>query len=149
MPFLTDFARAAAVAGFAVAGAALQPANAQETTQPAPAQTQPAPSETPPSTSPSAPAASFSDDKLRSFAVAFLEVDKLNKEYGPRVEAAPSEDEKNKLREEAGQKMVEVVNGTQGISTEEYGSIMNAAQNDPQLVSRIQTLIGEEAQKQQ
>lgn len=145
MTFKTLFG--AAAGGLMLASVAAAPALAQEA-QPAPAQpgtVQPQPAQP----DAAAPAANFPEEKLRSFAVAFLEVDKVNKEYAPKVESAASEDEKTKLREEAGKKMVDAVNGTEGINAEEYGSIMNAAQSDPQLVARIQTMIGEEAQNGQ
>jgi hypothetical protein len=138
-PVLTPIATTAAIAQQAPA----TPPAAPATPPAAPTAPQAAPA------TPGAPTADFTDEKLRSFAMAFIEVDKVNRTFSEQVEAAPSDTEKQELREEAGRKMVEAVEGTDGITAEEYGSIMNAAQADPELVARIQTMIGEAAQQPQ
>lgn len=129
--FATTTALAAALAlpmtGFAVA---------QET---APAQ--PAPETSTPDAS--QPAQNFDDDTLRSFAVAFLEVDKINKEYAPRMQEASTPEEQQKVQEEASQEMVTAVEGAEGISVQEYTSIMQAAQVNPDLAKKLTQYIGE------
>lgn len=140
---LSRLAIAAALALMPMATTAAIAQQAPATPPAAPTAPQTAPA------TPGAPAADFTDEKLRSFAMAFIEVDKVNRTFSEQVEAAPSDTEKQELREEAGRKMVEAVEGTDGITAEEYGSIMNAAQADPELVARIQTMIGQAAQQPQ
>ena len=94
-----------------------------------------------------APAAapSLGDDKLKSFAVAFLEVNKLTQEYQPQIAAAGTPEDQQRLRQEAGEKMVEAVNDAEGISVDEYNMIIQAAQTDPELAQRINGHITEAA----
>lgn len=87
----------------------------------------------------------FSDETLRSFAVAFLEVDQINKEYTPRLQAAQTPEEQQKLQEEASQEMVNAVQNSEGITVQEYTSIMQAAQADPDLAKKLTDYIGEAA----
>src|SRR5690606_35668267 len=67
---------------------------------------------------PAAAPAQVDEEKLRSFAVAFLEVAKVNQVYQPQIEAAESPDEQQRLQETAGAQMLEAVNAQQGISVE-------------------------------
>ena len=91
-----------------------------------------------------APAADVDDTKLKSFAVAFLEVAKVNQVYQPQIEAAKPEDQQ-RLQQEAGQKMIEAVNASDDITVDEYNEIIQAAQTDPDLAQRINTHITEAA----
>ena len=86
-----------------------------------------------------APAAapSLDDDKLKSFAVAFLEVTKVTQDYQPQIAAAGTPEDQQRLQEEAGEKMVEAVNEADGITVDEYNMIIQAAQTDPDLAQRI------------
>lgn len=95
-----------------------------------------------------AAAAPVDDDKLKSFAVAFLEVTKVTQSYQPRIEAAQSDADKQTLQQEAGQEMVEAVNGAEGINIDEYNMIIQAAQTDPELAQKINTHITEAAGQQ-
>lgn len=97
---------------------------------------------------PATQAAPVDDAKLKSFAVAFLEVTKVTRSYQPRIEAADTSDAQQELRQEASQKMVETVNDAQGISVDEYNMIIQAAQTDPDLAQRINTHITEAAGEQ-
>lgn len=98
-----------------------------------------------------APAATapVDDEKLRSFAVAFLEVAKVNQVYQPQIEAAESPDEQQRLQESAGAQMLEAVNAQDGITVDEYNVIIQQAQADPDLAQRINGHITEAAQQQQ
>jgi len=86
-----------------------------------------------------APAAApqVDDEKLRSFAVAFLEVAKVNQTYQPQIEAAGTQEEQQRLQEEAGGQMIEAVAQSDGITVDEYNTIIQAAQTDPDLAQRI------------
>ena len=87
--------------------------------------------------------------KLESFAVAFLEVAKVTQSYQPQIAAAGTPEDQQRLREEAGEKMVEAVNEAEGITIEEYNTIIEAAQADPQLAQRINGHITEAVNGQQ
>lgn len=87
--------------------------------------------------------AAFSDDQLKSFAVAYLEVDKITKEYLPKLKEATDTTAQQKVREEAGAKMVEAVQGSGGISVDEYNQIAQSAQTDPELANKITSYIRE------
>jgi len=117
---------ATALGGVQVA-AAQQPAPAPAQEQPA--QQQPAPDDT----------------KLNSFVVAFLEVDRIGKEYAPKLQQTQSPDEQAKVREEAGKAMVDAVEKQQGITVDEYNAIIEQAQADPDLANRINTKLRESA----
>ena len=122
---------AAAALSVSAAGAALAQEAAPAT--PAPQAEQQAP-------------ADFSDDTLRSFAVAFLETEKISQEYRPQLQEAQQAQDQAKMQEiqsQASQKMVDAVEGTDGISVQEYTSVMQAAQTDPDLAQKVSDYIGE------
>lgn len=117
------------------AGAAFAPAVAQDQ---APAPQMEAPAATP----------DLNDEKLQSFAVAFLEVTKVTQSYQPQIEAAASDEDREQLQQQASQEMVEAVNGADGITVDEYNMIIQAAQTDPELAQKINTHITEAASDQ-
>lgn len=98
---------------------------------------------------PAAQAPALDDAKLQSFAVAFLEVAKVSQTYQPQIEAAGSTEDQQRLQQEATEKMVEAVNASEGITVEEYNTIIQAAQTDPELAQRINTHITQAAGAQQ
>lgn len=126
---------AALAFGFA---AALGAANAQDA---APA---PAP-ESPQMEMPADSAPELSEEKLKSFAVAFLEVSRINQTYQPQIQAAGSPEDEQRIRQQAGADMIQAVDSSQGISVEEYNMIIQAAQVDPELAQRINGHITEAA----
>ena len=89
------------------------------------------------------------DAKLKSFAVAFIEVAKVTQSYQPQISSAGTPEDQQRLRNEAGEKMVEAVNEADGITLDEYNSIIQAAQADPELARRINTHLSEAAGAQQ
>lgn len=107
-------------------GVSLGTAGAQDTPAPAP-RTQP----------PAAQEQQADDAKLKSFAVAFIEVAKVTRSYQPQIELAATPEDQQRLRQEAGEKMVEAVNEADGITLDEYNTIIQAAQTDPELAQRI------------
>lgn len=113
-------------------GASLGAAGAQDAA-PAPA----------PQTEAPAGAAQQDDAKLKSFAVAFIEVAKVTQSYQPQIESAGTAEDQSRLRQEAGEKMVEAVNEADGISLDEYNTIIQAAQTDPDLAQKINGHIAE------
>ena len=98
-----------------------------------------------PQTEMPAAAPAMDEGKLKSFAVAFLEVTKVTQSYQPQIESAGSVEDQQRLQQEAGERMVEAVNGAEGITVDEYNMIIQAAQTDPELAQRINTHITEAA----
>jgi len=115
-------------------GASLGAASAQDAV-PAPA---PAPQTEGPAAAPQQ-----DDAKLKSFAVAFIEVAKVTQSYQPQIESAGTAEDQSRLRQEAGEKMVEAVNEAEGITLDEYNTIIQAAQTDPDLAQKINGHIAE------
>jgi hypothetical protein len=116
---------------FAAAGLLLVPAaNAQDQSSPPPAT---APGKT---TSP----ANISDKKLDAAAAAVKSVSAVSDNYRNRIAKAPA-GEKDRLVGEANDAIRKAVTD-QGLSVEEYTSIINVAQNDPavrdKLLKRLQ-----------
>ncbi len=94
----------------------------------------------PPAATQSAPA-NLDRNKLKSFAVAYLEVDKIKRQYQPKLQKAGNEAEQQKIKSEASQKMVSAVNGVKGMNVQEYSSILASAQKDPKLAKQLTTEI--------
>ena len=85
----------------------------------------------PPSTAPgpkTAPA-NISDNKLDAAAAAVKKVSVIKNKYNQQLAQAPVA-EKKRLEDEAGDAMVKAVTD-QGLSVEEYTTILTAAQKDP------------------
>ena len=87
-------------------------------------------------------AAPVSDQKIEAFAVAYVQVDKVRKEYSAKIGATKDEAAKQKLQEEAKKQMVDTVEASKDISVEEYSSILTAAQSDPALAKKVLEKIG-------
>lgn len=100
----------------------------------APALAQNAP---PASQTPMAPAAvQPTDQQLQRFASASQKVSGVVDEYRPKVDAAKTDDAKQKLIQEADAKMVKLVQAD-GLSVEEFNGIGHAVQQNPQLKERL------------
>lgn len=132
MPMNTKMRAAILAATLGFAGATGIPALAQETMEAPAAQ---APAEQ------TAPAASYDEGKLQSFVVAFLQVDQINRTYAPQLQEAEGEEAQNTVRQQASEEMVEAVESVDGMTVEEYGTIIQQAQTDPALAEQINTYI--------
>ncbi|CAB3703178.1 MULTISPECIES: DUF4168 domain-containing protein [Achromobacter] len=115
----------AAILTTALSGA---PALAQQAAQ-APAQTQAQPGMAPAVQKPT-------DQQLQKFASASQKISGVVDEYRPKVEAAKTDDAKQKVVKEADEKMVKLVRAD-GLSVEEFNGIGQAVQQDPQLRDRL------------
>jgi len=141
MPSIRKIFPFALAIGLAASPVLVMSAAAQEAAPATPPTVAPAP--------PAAQAAEYDETKLKSFVVAFLEVNKVGQQYQPQLQAnANNEAERTRLREEANTKMVEAVENANGITVEEYTSILNTAQSNPELAQQINTMIREETQEQ-
>ncbi|CAB5511925.1 DUF4168 domain-containing protein [Achromobacter anxifer] len=119
----------AAVLATALSGA---PALAQQASQPQ-GQTQAQPRMAPP------PAIKPTDQQLQRFASASQKISGVVDEYRPKVDAAKTDEAKQKVVEEADAKMVKLVQAD-GLSVEEFNGIGQAVQQDPQLKQRLMNM---------
>jgi hypothetical protein len=87
----------------------------------------------------------YSQAKLQSFASAVLAVNAIVAEWRPQIQAAPSEADKQRLADQANDEMRAAVEGTEGMTVEEYQAIAQAAQSDPQLMARLDQVFKEMA----
>lgn len=118
----------AAILTTALSGA---PALAQQASQPQ-AQTQAQPGMAPAVQKPT-------DQQLQKFASASQKISGVVDEYRPKVDAAKTDEAKQKVVQEADAKMVQLVRAD-GLSVEEFNGIGQAVQQDPQLKQRLMTM---------
>ncbi len=96
---------------------------------------------------PAVEAPAVTDEKLQSFAVAFLEVENLKQQYTQQLQEAGDDAERQQqLQNEAGEKILQAVEETDGISVDEYNQIIQSAQADPDLAQRLTDAIGQASQ---
>lgn len=88
-----------------------------------------------PRPSPSSPSVNISDQKLDQAAAAIERVTTVKQDYEQRMAGAPPADQE-RLADEATEAMVKAVN-EEGLSVEEYNSIIQVAQTDPDVRQRI------------
>ncbi len=84
-----------------------------------------------PSQGPSISARDLSDQKLKSVATALQRVASLRKDYGQRIPA-----EKELIAAEANKELSKAVT-EQGLSVEEYTSILDAARDNPEVRDKL------------
>jgi hypothetical protein len=94
-----------------------------------------APSSPTPSPSSPSPSANVSDQKLDATAAAMQRVVSLKADYQQRYNTAPAAD-RDGIAAEAGDALKKAVTD-QGLSVEEYSSILTVAQNDPDVREKI------------
>ena len=109
-------------------------------TQPAMAQTRPA---TPNAPGTAAPNATVSDQKLDQAAAAIKQVTNVRNDYADKLSGA-SPDDQDKIAEEAHTAMQKAVTD-QGLSIDEYNSIVQLAQNDPSVRDQLMQRLGNSA----
>jgi hypothetical protein len=80
------------------------------------------------------------DQKLDAAAAAVQRVTSLKQDYQERIDAAAPADKKRILNE--AQSALEKAVTDQGLSVEEYNSILEVAQNDPGVRAKIRQRIG-------
>jgi hypothetical protein len=122
---------AAAVLG--VAGLLLLPAASAQMNQ-----TQPRPqAQSPQAQSPQAqsPSSTIPDEKLTAAAAALGEVTSIRQSYERKIAEAPQPD-KQRVTDEANNALKKAVND-QGLSVDEYNTILRTAQNDPTVRQKL------------
>lgn len=85
---------------------------------------------------PSTSAPDLSDQKLNAAAAALERVISLQKDYRQRIAEAEAPAEKERIVAEANKEFAKAVT-EQGISVEEYASILDVARDDPEIRSKI------------
>ena len=78
----------------------------------------------------------YSDAELKSFAGAVVEVHRINDAYIPKLQAAGTPDEEQKLEAAALHEMVQAVE-KEGISVEKYEEILTKAQTSRDIALRL------------
>ena len=81
------------------------------------------------------PAASIPDEKLDAAAAAIQRIASLQRDYLQLLEDAPPDDQP-RIADEASTALEKAVTD-QGLSVEEYSTIVEMAQNDPQVLQKI------------
>jgi len=81
--------------------------------------------------------AEVSDAKIHAFLTAAMSVNEVIEDWTPRIRGAESEEAADDLRAQANAKLVAVIEGTDGISVDEYKEIAQSARTDPELAARI------------
>lgn len=111
----------------AVTGMGLAPIVAAQT--PAPSVPQPAPGI-------QQPAPAYSDAELKTFAVAALEVLRINDAYLPKLKMAATPQEQQDVERTASDEMVKAVE-KEGLSVNRYKEIMSHAEAHPEVAERV------------
>lgn len=99
--------------------------------------------DTPLPAEPAIEAPAVSDEKLDSFALAFLEVERIKQEYAQQLQQAQSQTEQQQIQNDAGAKMLQAVEATEGITVEEYNQIIQSAQADAEFAQRLSSAINQ------
>jgi hypothetical protein len=107
-------------------------ANAQMNPPQARPEAQSPQTQSPQTQSPSTP---ISDEKLNAAALAIGQVSTIRQSYEPKIAAASPAD-KQRLAKEANDAMEKAVTD-QGLSVDEYNSIIRTAQNDPAIRQKL------------
>ena len=89
-----------------------------------------------PSQGPSISARDLSDQKLNAVATALQRVANLRNDYRQRIAEAEAPAEKERIAVEANKELSKAVT-EQGISVEEYTSILNAARDNPEVRDKL------------
>jgi len=134
----TRLLRSFAAAALSVSALFLMPAaNAQMNPPQARPQAQSPQTQLPQTQPPQAqpPSAPVSDDKLNAAAAAIGQVATIRQGYESKIAAAPASD-KQRLTKEANDAMEKAVTN-QGLSVDEFNSIIRTAQNDPAIGQKL------------
>lgn len=91
---------------------------------------------TSPDTPQAAPSRSYSDDELKTFAVAALEVLRINDMYLPKLKMAATPEEQRQVEKTATDEMVKAVE-KEGLTVDKYKEIMSQAEANPEIAERV------------
>jgi hypothetical protein len=119
------------------------PAAAAQTPSPQQPSQQPS-SRAPQAGSPQGQSANIPDEKLSKAAAALQHVASIKQDYAQRLQQAPDSD-KQRLVDEANKALTQAITD-QGLSIEEYTSILVVAQSDDQVRAKILQRIQQQQQ---
>lgn len=97
--------------------------------------------QTPDPEQPAQAAPQITDQQLETYAVAALEVQKINRTYRPMINKAGA-DEKQKILDKATQEMAEAIRDN-GLSVEQYNQITTLVQSNPDLSKEVRRYMEE------
>lgn len=80
----------------------------------------------------------FTDEELKSFAEASLQVERIGSKWNPRISDAGSKSDEEEMREQAMNEMVSAVQ-EKGLSVDRYNRIALAVQSDPDIARAVQS----------
>jgi len=83
------------------------------------------------------------ETELRSFAKAYLEIEKIRESYGAQLNQNPDAEKNQAIEQEAVTKIHEVIN-KEGLSAQTYSEIVQTANADEGLRTKLVQLIEEE-----
>ena len=86
----------------------------------------------------------LSDAKLQAFVAAAVSASKVIEHWTPRIDSAESQEAIEELLAQANTELAAAIEGTDGITLEEYREIAQAAQADPGLSARIEQIFKQE-----
>lgn len=86
--------------------------------------------------------AEFSDEELRAFANAYVDVEELQNAYQPQIEAAEAPEDAEALQQKL-QAEVDAKIAERGLDAERYDSIVQASQASPDFSEQVLALIQE------
>ena len=78
----------------------------------------------------------YSDTELKTFAVAVMEVQRINEVYSAKLQAASTPEEQETVVQTATNQMTQVVEKN-GMSVDRFTQILNHAQMSPGLADRV------------
>ena len=84
--------------------------------------------------------AQVSDEQLQQFTLALAEVRSIRMEYMPRVQEAESREQRNQLKQQGREEMLEAIRDT-GLEVDEYNRIGQRIGNDADLKRRVQEMM--------
>jgi hypothetical protein len=122
-----------AAAALIVSGLIMTPAANAQMSTPQVRPEQQSPQAQPPQAQ--SPSLTISDEKLNAAAAAIGRVTSIRQSYEPKIAAAPPAN-KQHMTEEANNAMKKAV-ADQGLSVDEYNSIIRTAQNDPSVRQKL------------
>ncbi|MGM0561511.1 MAG: DUF4168 domain-containing protein [Pseudomonadota bacterium] len=82
----------------------------------------------------------YSDEQLQNYVLAMQDVSAIGQEKEPEIANAESEDEAQQIWQEAQEEMASAVED-RGLTVEEYNEITQAAQSDPELASKLNSMV--------
>ncbi|SRR5690554_3562416 len=89
-----------------------------------------------------APAAQVSDSELQKFADAYASTLEIRQEFTQQLNSAESSEEVQELQQRANEEMIQAVEDN-GLSLEEYNTIAQAVSSDPELQTRLSSMIAQ------